>query len=71
MLNIATRFLKAAVCLSPSCVSGIVGFRLRRDWVSTANTCISTFSDEILGKGMMNMNNFVVLETISNYILGI
>ena len=34
--NISVIILSAAVCLSPNVVSGIVGVRLMREWVSYA-----------------------------------
>ena len=71
MLNIDTSYYNAAICLSPIFFSGIVWVGLIREWVSSAALWISISDDDILVKGRLTDKNSIVLETISDALLGI
>ena len=46
-------------------MSGLGWVGLRRAFVRCITACISAYSDDILGKGRLSGNYFVVLETCS------
>ena len=48
LLNISASFLRAAVCLYPSDVIGLVGVGSRREWARSAAACVAKSFDEIL-----------------------
>ena len=49
-MKISASFLRAAVCLSPKVVSGLVRVGLRRVWVRYAAACVATYFEDSLGK---------------------
>ena len=56
-MNISEIFMRAAVCLSPNSVSGLVGVRLSRAWVIPEDACVATYFEEILGKVSVSWGN--------------
>ena len=48
------------VCLLPNVLSGIVVVGLRRAWISPAAACIALYSEDILGKGRLSGNNYIL-----------
>ena len=65
MLKISASCFRAAVCLLPNAVSGLVGAGLRRSWARLEFACVVTFSEDIVGNGRVSEENFVVSETCS------
>ena len=49
MVNISVSCFKAAVCLYPNVVSGLVEVGLRRAWERLSTKCVVTSFDEIIG----------------------
>ena len=70
LVNISASCQRAAVCLSPNFVSGLVGVGLRRAWVRSASACVATSFEEIIGKVSVAEKNAVVLETLYFAVLG-
>ena len=70
MLKISASCLRAAVCLYPNAVSGLVTVGLRRSWVRSLDGCVAAYFDEIIGNVRVSGRNFVVLETLSLAVLG-
>ena len=50
LVKIYVSCLRAAVCLSPNVVNGIVGVGLRRTWVMSTTACVAASFEESLGK---------------------
>ena len=57
LLNIYASCLRDALCVSPNVVSGIVGFRLRREWVRSAAACVTASFKYSLGKVSVSGKN--------------
>ena len=70
MLNISASGFRAAVCLYPNVVSGVVGVGLIRVWMRSAAACVSASFDEIIGNVRVDGGNSVVWETIPLDVLG-
>ena len=49
MVNISVSCFKAAVCLYPNVVSGLVEVGLRRAWARLLAKCVVTSFDEVIG----------------------
>ena len=60
MLNISASGFRAAVCLSPNVVSGIVGVWLMRVCMRSTAACVSTYFDDIIGNVRFDGENSVV-----------
>ena len=69
--NIYASFLRAAVCLSPNVVSGLVRVGLRREWFRYTAACVAASFEESLGKVSVSGKNAVVLETLYFDALGL
>ena len=63
MLKISASCFRAAVCLLPNAVSGLVGAGLRRAWVSSTAACVAPYVDEIIGTVTVAGENSMVSET--------
>ena len=63
MFKISASCFRAAVCLLTSVLSGLVGVGLRIEWARSSTTCVSAYSEEILGNGRVAGENSVMLET--------
>ena len=63
-MNISASCLRAAVCLSPNSVSGLVGVGLISVWVRSVAACVATSFEEILGMVSVAEKYAVVSETL-------
>ena len=70
LVNISVSCLRAAFCLSPNAVSGLVGVELRKAWVSSMATCVAASCEDSLGKVSVSGGKSVVSENISFSVLG-
>ena len=69
-MNISASCLRAAVCLSPNFVSGLVGVGLRRAWVRSADACVTASYEDSLDKVSVSGGKSVVSETLYFSVLG-
>ena len=70
LVNISESCLRAAVCLYPNVVSGLVGVGLRRVWVRSTDACVAASFEDSLGKVSVSGEKYVVYETLSFSVLG-
>ena len=70
LTNISVGCLRAAVCLYPFSVSGLVGVGLRRVWVKSTDACVDASFEEILGNFSVSGKHSVVSGNISLVVLG-
>ena len=70
LLKISTSFRSAAVCLSPSDVSGIVGVGLRIVWVRSMAACAAASLEYSIGKFSVAGGKYVVSGILYLVLLG-
>ena len=71
MLKISESCFRAAVCLLPCVVSGLVRFGLKREWLRSASAFVAASFEEIIGNGRVAGGNYVVSETRSLAVFGV